>query len=149
MTDALTDSRIRQLPADRDLDALVAVHLMGWRYCHSPNPGWNYECILHEPERADEFKAEYVSAEPFGRPLYRDSMPRYSEDGNAMLAVADALSKRGFGLILEDWRYDPKAPAPWVALVTLSDGHDTGHACADTAPHAVARAALLAWKRRG
>lgn len=68
--------------------------------------------------------------------------PRYSTDIAAAWRVVEKLASHNHRLTLEDWR-DSKH-AGWSALVTLSNGHDTGDVIAETMPLAICRAALKA-----
>ena len=74
--------------------------------------------------------------------------PRYStEPVLAVGVVADELARRGWRLVLEDWRRGdiyPDGPDGWMAMFLGAGGHSTGQCVAPTPALAVARAALKA-----
>ena len=70
-------------------------------------------------------------------------LPACSTSMDGAMMLVNALSARGCGLILEDWRNLENAPAPWAASFDLPDGHDTGHAMGQTAAEAACKACLL------
>ena len=82
-------ARLLNLPAGRELDAAVAVRIMGFRYCKSVNETHHYESVLYEPEEAAKFLSSAVSTEPTGRPLIADNrVPCFSIDiDDAMQAL--------------------------------------------------------------
>lgn len=139
----MTREDILALPAGPELDCLLAERVMGWRRLgcwanYLPSMG----VVFGLGERWHS-----VFPDP-AKVYYRDGdtgrLWEPSASADDALRAADALAARGAHLTLEDWRGLTHAPAPWAALFDLSDGHDTGHAVGETAPHAICLAALLA-----
>lgn len=91
----MTSEEIRALPAGRELDALMAVRLFGWRWLRSratghvglwgPDPGLRWTC---NPDAEDVTgrEAEYQRYSDWDRCGYGkhpDPLPSYSTDATA------------------------------------------------------------------
>src|SRR6266568_2008059 len=91
----------------RQLDAAVAIAL-GWRYTNSAALRC-YDCVLVSPDDAAKLDPQFLSVEPGKRVLYRQEMPAFSTDGNAMLLVLAWLRERGWWLRIETHAHGPCA----------------------------------------
>ncbi len=127
----MTREEILPMTAGREMDALVARRVMGWREgvmgvnagfwvdADGKEMAWNIGCGAWSPSTQIE---------------------------EAWQVVERLGEQRGLRLVLEDWRGDRSLGVEegWCALLTLRDGHDTGQEIAPTAPLAICRIALLA-----
>jgi len=139
MTD-LTPAQIEAMPAGRELDARVLVHVCGWRWwlykqakacslvppnhpsvedgTHGPFAGW--------PDESERFKdwtfSGWVEA------------PKVSSDIAAAFGVVEAMMKRGYSVFIQ---FDKLEPNFWAC--------DFGGEVLDgeTLPLAICRAALI------
>lgn len=110
----------RTMPAGRELDALVAERVMGWK-------------------RGDQRKGEapWKLPERDGVLLQSFIVPRYSASGDAMLEVIEALHRRGLYASL--WRNER---GHWASVEHFDQVFvEAGGA---SLPEALCRAALLA-----
>ena len=114
--------------AGRELDALVAERVMGYR---APKNGW-FKDIPHRvaEERGDDYL----------RPV--DFLSKYSTDIIAAWEVMENLYKRDFACkVFIGWKSGERfQKEDWVAEVT--DNNDKYLGVATSAPHAICLAAL-------
>ncbi len=146
-TDSGTIASNQIILAGRELDAMVAEKVMGWRWIEAPghdrdeHPGeWVF---LMPPEQVDQFLSRFIrSAEP--RRAYRYDLPFYSTDIAAAFPLVSKINKLGMWLKLTS----PFNPSDvWNAGFTahnstgwngMSDFRGQG----ESAPEAICRAAL-------
>lgn len=106
----------------RELDAEVAVRVLGWRYVRQMDlrtkqeVGW-----LYEPEEAAMRLAEYVS-ETHPRPRYRDTMPHFSSD-IAAAGSSDEKTSRAYELHCE-WSRQFRYRHPRDVLRSIAPDYD-------------------------
>lgn len=105
--------------AGPELDALIAEHVMGFQRKLSDDGQFSL----------------WVWSDGTARWF----VPGYSTD----IAAAFTVTERIPGLVLEDWRHEPSAPAPWAAYFTLEGGGSSWQGFGKTAAEAICRAALI------
>jgi len=126
---------IRNMPAGREMDALVAEHVMGFRREKTPpdcNGEYGGEDIL-VPPNIDHDTWHYP---PKGRISLTFFVPQYSTD------IATAWA------VLEKFRYYEIKSYPHMNVIAeVLNEKEWCKATGETAPLAICRAALLAVKR--
>jgi hypothetical protein len=124
--------KVSEMPAGRELDALVAEKVMGWTLCDRVAMGWG--------DGPPVFATGEDPYDDTARPSRQDWRP--SEDIAAAWEVVENWRNRcnGEGVVLLSWHSEE-----WVCELGIW-GVESGfrHAPADTAPLAICRAALLA-----
>ena len=121
-------------------DALLAVHLFGWRWATTVRG----RRFLVPPDRWMGEQYQW----PAEMMTHALPVPRYTESGHDMLAVIEAMHARepSHTLNLDSSTRIRRHAQPWFAEFWTWGGQNCrrGHAAADTAPMAVALAALMA-----
>lgn len=81
---------------NREIDALVAEHAMGWWWgdeSHWKRP--DYNCILYSPDHP-RYKPEFVLSSPLDSPQLLPRMPHYSTDPAASKQLRDKMRELGW-----------------------------------------------------
>jgi ABA sandwich protein len=132
----LTREQVLGMPAGRELDALVAERVMGWRYCKAIGTP-EYDSILYEPKEVAGHLESAVLPGPSAKPLFRYTMSYYS---TKLAAAWEVVNAAAYVTLTKSSDNDPP---DWFCSVQWKNGPDA-FAAADAAPLAVCRAALLA-----
>jgi hypothetical protein len=114
--------------AGRELDALIAEKVMGWKWYDHTGYAIRY---FRPPNRFN-----YGAIAEGGEVTYLDSLPRYSTDMAAAWEVAETFDAVQVG---RAWNLDGNSAGYHCQLDV-----DNVNAFAETAPLAICRAALLA-----
>lgn len=125
MTEQLTREKILSMPAGRELDALVAEKVMGWKQC-------SMEGV--------RIKTCYGKPPEFGRNDGRVRIPGYSTDISAAWEVVEKVKQMNWFFILSDNLF----PDKWEASLFWDPNGTMIEARAETAPEAICKASLLA-----
>jgi hypothetical protein len=130
-------SNWRELPAGRELDALVAEKVMGWKYRQSsPDPKKHF-CREYGNDAGWWLKPSMTPGAKHWACATCSPPPAYSTDIAAAWEVTEKLAE-DFMLVYA------VAHAGWRARFEHAEGWWKGEAYADTAPLAICRAALAA-----
>lgn len=77
--------------------------------------------------------------------IFCEPVPRYTTDPVARKVLVEEMSRRGFKLVVADWRHnDFPLLRQWAAVYTWPFGYGTGEVLAELEETAVALAALKA-----
>jgi hypothetical protein len=125
----------------RELDALVAEHVMGWRWMEIRS---RHLAVLAEPEESyedEQWRFATADAKP-ARDALRN-VPAYSTTGDGMLLVMNQMAELGFTLEVSKWHRGEAL----ARVVRFDNVHDelvylAMENCG--VPEAACRAALLA-----
>ena len=136
----MTRDEILNMPAGRDLDALVAEKVMGWGRAH-------YDYVFWQQTAAEPL-LRYCSSTLIMRD--GDEPPNYyqpfhpSRDIAAAWEVVERMNelRKPFSITQSAFM------SGWIAEFLADDDFNTIEAQADTAPLAICRAALLAMEER-
>src|SRR5262245_9196319 len=141
----MTAEQIDKLEPGRELDALIAEKVMGWKwYVGVANlgsgPKYRY---LDEPNEWNPLRPEWdgVTEMPIGHPAAQDSrFPYYSDDISAAWLVVEKLTTT-----TKQWFHYEQSSTTCTAIFQ-NDAYEGWDACseADTVPLAICRAALKA-----
>ena len=148
-----------ELKAGRELDALVAFHLFGWRWFQKQSYTGEYRCALYPPDDGLWIRWNFIGFEQIGewpeearrfsdwdrcgsRAGFRQRphlgwLPHYSTDIAAVWQVLERLQQQG--ILAELGAIDSRG---WFASFTASERFSRMEA--DTAPLAICLAALCA-----
>lgn len=142
----MTAAEIEAMPAGRELDALVAEKVLGYRrWGYRWMPGSNPERwlkVLYPPDWTppEDYSADFRVADGTEKPINDETLPRVSTELPAALVVVDKL--------LEHWDVYlefTKSPGPTCLIGTRGkQARYLADECAPTMPLAICRAALLA-----
>jgi hypothetical protein len=139
-TPTAMNTPIEQMPAGREMDALIATQVLGWAQRRNGRPIPSFEDI--------DWCYDFVPAQFQGNREHRQPLPHFSTDIAAAWEVVRALNKKGFEVRLNELiPYRGREDNLSRCLVTYDeDEEDTleWKAMADEAPEAICRAALLA-----
>lgn len=128
------------LPAGRELDALVAEKVMGWTFQTFPEGAcpevrhWHRTSPIPE-ERSPEWAASFIGA-----------CPPFSTDIAAAWTVVEKLRSLGFGVVIDNLPSTSGRDVGWTVAVVGISTQDAFAGTAHTAPLAICRAALSAVK---
>lgn len=127
------------MEAGRELDALVAEKVMGWRWISYNNNGF----ILVPPDQHSRMKPEYVFQDKAGSREHA-GLPRYSTDIAAAWEVVEKLHEiPGYEII------DIRLCSIGYAILAPMGNHMKSVSTAETAPLAICLAALKAVGQSG
>lgn len=126
----MTDEEIRALPAGRELDALVAEQVMGWKRVEK---GHVYFW------RTKEMVAELLREHPDVLAVDYFPCPYFSTEIAAAWEVVEELARRCWHLSLDY----PSGNSRWEWMACFRPQPPGSFVYADTAPVAICRAALL------
>lgn len=129
----MTRDEILKMPAGREMDALIAEKVMGWKKIGKIHPDLKCDLIGENPHYFYPPDGEFDK--------WMDLVPHYSTDANDMLLVSDNLKSRGFNARIEI--QSGAHVTIWKTDMT-EYGPEPINAKADSIPLAICRAALLA-----
>lgn len=149
----MTDDEIDALEAGRELDALIAEHVFGWKWYKRVGravllpPGFDINFLYERLESTDGLEREHIDSIRFvasNNPKEWDfssfpPFPKFSTTWNGMGQVLDELSKT------HDFMYSYYEMGHWTfQIVELNDGvtRKLGTGTADTPMLAVCHASL-------
>jgi len=150
----MTHDEIEVMPAGRELDAMIAEELIGWKWYSRKShdlsflvppdaaPEWLEKWCNPSHRQAERFE-DWDAMQSFGSKYHR--LPRYSTDIAAAWTVAEAMHEAGYWLRLQS-PFEPGSS--WRAGFTVHgcsgfNGRPDHEAGADTPALAICRAALL------
>ena len=132
----MTRDEILALKPGRELDALVAEKVMGWRKKTFPGGGGGYTAWVDENKKAMKLISNFTMIET----CYRCDYFRPSTDIAAAWEVVEKMLERGG---CEIGCYGSKSGGKWFEVNVITMNGEV-KVTAHTAPEAICKAALLA-----